>query len=182
MSRRQKEAFNAESFVQPNDKRIMAMPIDLRKIQKIIDMLAESDIAEIEIREGEDSVRINRAHSNHTVVPSIQQTAPAPTAATPSLVTVPQIQEQPLVATPIVNSKQHTVRSPMVGTFYVAPAPNAKPFVEIGQAVRAGDVLCIVEAMKMLNQIESDKDGIIVSRLVDNGMPVEFDQPLFIIE
>jgi len=150
--------------------------MDIRKIKKLIEMLEESDLAEIEIQEGEESLRISR-NSQSTVIPSMM--APpmpaAPAAAVPS--------PAPVEAT--ANEKAlpdgHVVKAPMVGTFYRASAPGAKPFVEVGQSVSTGDTLCIIEAMKMLNQIESDKGGTVVAILVENGQPIEYNQPLFVI-
>lgn len=154
--------------------------MDTRKIRKLIDLLNETGIAEIEIHEGEESVRISRysAHMasapvQHITAPTTQVIAQPPTSP-PS-----QSNEKP---TTITTAKAHTINSPMVGTFYVASSPTTKPFVEIGQRVNPGDVLCIIEAMKMLNQIEADKAGIITGRLVENGQPVEFNQPLFTID
>lgn len=152
--------------------------MDIRKVKKLIDLLKESEIGELEITEGEESVRISM-HSS---------LAPAPTAIptqvvhqpTPNATAAPA--EAPAESKPAPVETGHRVASPMVGTFYSSPSPDAKPFVEIGQQVKVGDVLCIVEAMKMFNQIESDKSGKIVSRLVDNGEPVEYGQSLFVIE
>lgn len=151
--------------------------IDLRKIEKVIELISHTDVTEIEIREGETSIRIQRGKHTPPVVvhqPATVFTAHPDIKATSAEQSPAQASEEQV--------KKHTVRSPMVGTFYLSPSPNAKPFVEIGQAVKAGDVLCIVEAMKMMNQIEADKDGVVTERLVENGMPVEFDQPLFVIE
>lgn len=152
--------------------------MDTRKIRKLIDLLNETGIAEIEIREGEESVRISRYSSQ---LPPVMAQAPAQTPtqvvnATPPTATAAPVEEK------AAKANQHQLLSPMVGTFYVASSPGAKPFAEIGQRVKAGDVLCIIEAMKMLNQIEADKAGIITARLVENGQPVEFNQPLFTIE
>ncbi len=151
--------------------------MDIRKIKKLIELLEESGIAEIEIKEGEESVRISR----HSTAPqpmhySVPMAAPqhAPAAA-------PVAAAAPAAAAPAAASG-HTVKSPMVGTFYRSASPGAKSFADVGQQVKVGDVLCIVEAMKMMNQIESDKAGVIKAILVENGQPVEFDQPLFIIE
>jgi len=146
--------------------------MDIRKVKKLIELIEESDIAEIEIHEGEESVRINRYSSTQPV--TVAQ-APAPVAAAIS------VESQP-AANPIIEPSGHTVKSPMVGTFYNAPSPGSPPFVSIGQTVQKGDVLCIIEAMKILNQIESDAAGVVKSVLSDNGQAVEFDQPLFIIE
>ncbi|OPX54973.1 acetyl-CoA carboxylase biotin carboxyl carrier protein [Oceanospirillum multiglobuliferum] len=146
--------------------------MDIRKVKKLIELLEESNIAEIEIQEGEESVRISR---NMTQAPvqyaPMPMAAPAPAAAP---VTAPAAVETAVAAAPA----GHLVRSPMVGTFYGASAPGAKPFVSPGQKVKKGDVICIVEAMKMMNQIEADKDGTIGDVLVEDGQAVEFDQPL----
>lgn len=141
--------------------------MDIRKVKKLIELLEESNIAEIEIHEGEESVRISRAGT--LAVP-----APMPVAHAAAAVE----SAAPVDDTP----PGHAVRSPMVGTFYRASTPGAKPFVTEGQTVNAGDTLCIIEAMKILNQIESDKTGKVIKIAVENGQPVEYDQPLFIIE
>ena len=155
--------------------------MDIRKVKKLIELLEESQVAEIEIHEGEESVRISRqsqqavpAPTYIQAPPAVMPAAPAPAAAAPPE-PVAAVEE---AATP----EGHHVTSPMVGTFYEAPSPGAKPFVEVGQQVNAGDTLCIIEAMKMLNQIEADKSGVIKARLVDNGQPVEFGQALFVID
>lgn len=153
--------------------------MDIRKIKRLIELLEESGINEIEIKEGEESVRITRGASVAAAAPTIQHFALPPSAPA----TAPQAAEQ----APAANSEPatpdgHIVRSPMVGTFYRAPAPGAKPFTEVGTRVKVGDPLCIIEAMKMLNQIEADKDGVVKAILVENAQPVEFDQPLFVIE
>lgn len=156
--------------------------MDVRKIQKLISLLEGSDVAEIEIKEGEDSVRISRINSGMMMAAPAPQQFFAPTmAAVPMAATAPTPTAAPIeaAAAPIAG---HTVESPMVGTFYRASSPTAKPFVEIGQSVKVGDTLCIIEAMKMLNQIQSDKAGVIKAILVENEQPVEFGQPLFIIE
>lgn len=152
--------------------------MDLRKIKKLIDLVSDSGIAELEITEGEEKVRINRFG------PVAQQTvmmspgygpqggyAPPPAAA-------PVVAEAPAVA---AEPAGHQVKSPMVGTFYRAPSPGAKSFVEVGQSVSVGDTLCIIEAMKLLNEIESDQSGVIKAILIENGQPVEYGEPLFII-
>jgi acetyl-CoA carboxylase biotin carboxyl carrier protein len=152
--------------------------MDIRKIRTLIDMVKESGVGEIEITQGEESIRI-------TGTPTIAQpqmiAAPAQMAApmaAPAAAPVATASEDAAPAAP----SGHQVKSPMVGTFYRASSPTAAPFAEVGQTVNVGDVLCIVEAMKMMNQIESDKSGVIKAILVDNEDPVEFDQPLFIIE
>ncbi len=154
--------------------------MDIRKVKKLIELLEASDIAEIEIHEGEESVRISRTSSLVTQIAAPMPAAPAamapaPTAAAPA--SEPKSQTDTAEEIP-----GHKVTSPMVGTFYRAPSPTAKPFVEEGQKVQAGDTLCIIEAMKILNQIESDKTGTVTRILVENGQPVEYNQPLFIIE
>ena len=148
--------------------------MDIRKIKKLIELVEESGIAELEIVEGEESVRINRAASQMPTVQYAPAPAPAPVLSNASAGAEAAATEPA--------SKGHTVKSPMVGTFYRSSSPESAPFVEIGQAVKKGDTLCIVEAMKMMNQIESDSDGVIVDILVDNQAPVEFEQPLFVIE
>lgn len=144
--------------------------MDIRKVKKLIELLEGSDIAELEIREGEESVRISR----QAVVPPYA--APAAVAAP---VALPAGVPPPI---PASEPRGHHIKSPMVGTYYGAASPNSDPFVVEGQEVKVGDTLCIIEAMKMMNQIESDKSGRISKILVENGNPVEFDQILFIIE
>jgi acetyl-CoA carboxylase biotin carboxyl carrier protein len=156
--------------------------MDIRKVKKLIELLEESGIAEIEISEGEESVRISRypTGAGAPVMHYAQapMAAPAPQAA-PAAVAAPAAAPAP---TPVAAKNDHTVTAPMVGTFYASAAPGAKPFVDIGSEVNVGDTLCIIEAMKMMNQIESDKSGRVTAVLVKNGDPVEFGQPLFIIE
>ena len=148
--------------------------MDIRKVKKLIELLEESGIDELEIREGEESVRISR-HAKQTVAAQpVYAAAPAPVAA-PAAAPV-------MTATPAVPQLNgHVVRSPMVGTFYRASSPTSGNFAEVGQSVKKGDILCIVEAMKMMNQIEAEASGVIESILAENGQPVEFDQPLFTI-
>ncbi|KRT54230.1 acetyl-CoA carboxylase biotin carboxyl carrier protein [endosymbiont of Ridgeia piscesae] len=149
--------------------------MDIRKVKKLIELLEESDIAEIEIHEGEESVRISRNSSMPT-----QMVAAAPVAAPAAApAPAPVAEAAPAAAAEI---QGHAVKSPMVGTFYRAPSPGSKSFVEEGQSVAVGDTLCIIEAMKILNQIESDKAGVVKKILVDNGQPVEYNEPLFIID
>jgi len=145
--------------------------MDIRKVKKLIELLEESGIAELEIKEGEESVRISRQTSA-----MVQTVAPAALAAPAAGVAPASVAEAPPVET------GHQVKSPMVGTFYAAASPTSGPFVSQGQQVNVGDTLCIIEAMKMMNQIEADKAGTVRSILVENGSPVEFDQVLFIIE
>jgi len=147
--------------------------VDIRKVKKLIELLEESGIAEIEISEGEESVRISRYSREAPVT----YAAPAPIAAVAASASVAAE-----VPTPEPPRSGHEVLAPMVGTFYSGPAPTAKSFVEIGTEVSVGDTLCIVEAMKMMNQIESEVAGRVVSILAENGSPVEFGQALFIIE
>ncbi len=147
--------------------------MDIRKIKKLIDLIQESDIAEIEIHEGEESVRISR---NSSAAPVMMA---APVAAATPTITEP---ETPATSSTPVNNTANAVKSPMVGTFYRSSSPESSAFVEVGQTVSAGDVICIIEAMKMFNQIESDRSGTVKAILVENGHPVEFDEPLIIIE
>jgi acetyl-CoA carboxylase biotin carboxyl carrier protein len=154
--------------------------MDIRKIKKLIELLEESGIAEIEIKEGEEGVRISRMPAAHAAAQPLQvlthapaaapvPPAPAPAAAAPS-------------APAAARTNEHVVTAPMVGTFYSAPSPGAKAFVEIGDEVKPGQVLCIIEAMKMMNQIEADRGGRVTSIMAKSGDPVEFGQPLFVIE
>jgi acetyl-CoA carboxylase biotin carboxyl carrier protein len=162
--------------------------MDIRKVKKLIELLEESGIAEIEISEGEESVRISRYPTGGAAAPPVVHYASAPAAqhpspaaaAAPATAAAPAGAAAPAAAT--TAKADHTVTAPMVGTFYAAATPGAKPFVEIGSEVNVGDTLCIIEAMKMMNQIESDKAGRVTAILVKNGEPVEFGQPLFIIE
>jgi acetyl-CoA carboxylase biotin carboxyl carrier protein len=155
--------------------------VDIRKVKKLIELLEESGISEIEISEGEESVRISRYPKPGTV--SVQTVAaPAQVAAAAPAAAAPANGEGTAAAASAVASRGQQVTAPMVGTFYSGPAPGAKPFVEIGTDVKPGDTLCVIEAMKMMNQIESEVSGKVVSILVENGSPVEFGQALFIIE
>lgn len=153
--------------------------MDIRKIKKLIELLEESDIGELEIKEGEESVRISRNNKNAqymTMAPQnygyAQPQAPAPSAEAPAASAEAPASKEP---------SGHTVKSPMVGTFYRSPSPGSPTFVEVGKQVKVGDVICIIEAMKMMNQIEADKAGVIEALLVEDGEPVEFDQPLVTI-
>ena len=157
--------------------------MDIRKIKKLIELLEESGLAEIEITEGEESVRIARVTQGPPVVSHYSSApapaaspAPAPAAAAPAPAAAASAPPAPAAR------DENLVTAPMVGTFYASPAPGAKPFVEVGQEVRVGQVLCIIEAMKMMNQIESERAGRVVAVLAKNGEPVEFGQPLFAIE
>ena len=151
--------------------------MDIRKVKKLIELLEESGINEIEIKEGEESVRISRAPSG-AAAQMAYFPPPMPLAAAEAVAAVAPA-TAPAAAAP--KSAEHTIQAPMVGTYYSAPAPGAKAFVQIGDEVKVGQVLCIIEAMKMMNQIESDRAGRITSVLVQNGDPVEFGQPLFSI-
>jgi len=148
--------------------------MDIRKIKKLIELLDESGVAEIEIKEGEESVRISRQHAAVAAAPQ-QFMAPAPAAA-------PVAAAPAAEAEPEAEISGHKITSPMVGTFYRSASPGAPTFTEVGKTVSEGDTLCIIEAMKILNQIEADKSGTVKAILVENGQPVEFGQPLFIIE
>ncbi len=148
--------------------------MDLRKLKKLIDLVQESGIAELEVTEGEEKVKIVRsggaiglAAANPVLIP-----APAPAVAVPT----------PAAAAEPAAEPAHVVKSPMVGTFYRSPSPGAKPFVEVGDTVKSGDTICIIEAMKLLNEIEADKNGVVKAVLVENGQPVEFGEPLVVIE
>jgi acetyl-CoA carboxylase biotin carboxyl carrier protein len=153
--------------------------MDIRKVKKLIELLEESGISELEISEGEESVRISRH-------PRVGMQVAAPQAA-PVVHAAPAAAAAPAVAATSAGERaprndEHTVTSPMVGTYYSSASPGAKPFVEIGSEIKVGQILCIIEAMKMMNQIESDKEGRVTAMLAKNGEPVEFGQPLFIIE
>lgn len=151
--------------------------MDIRKVKKLIELLESSDIDELEIREGEESVRLSR-HDRSGGQPMFVHQSPmaAPAmAAAAAPGPVPAADEAP-------SFDGHVVTAPMVGTFYMAPSPGAKPFIEVGKRVQSGDTLCIIEAMKILNQIEADVDGVVTDVLVENGQPVEFGQPLFVID
>lgn len=147
--------------------------MDLRKLKKLIDLVEESSITELEITEGEERVRISKStagtQSHVTVSPSVASAAPA----SATIATTEAGERSP---------EGHVVKSPMVGTFYRTSAPGSDPFVEVGQTVKVGDTLCIIEAMKLLNEIESDKDGTIKAILIENGQPVEYGESLFVIE
>ncbi len=157
--------------------------MDLRKLKSLIDLVQQSGIAELEITEGEEKVRISRGGvtaapqavpvAQVVNLPQAQVAGPAPSAAAGA----PAGPEGDAAAAP----EGHVIRSPMVGTFYRSPAPGAKVFVEVGQAVKAGDTLCVIEAMKLLNEIEADRDGVVKAILVENGQPVEYGEPLFIL-
>ncbi len=153
--------------------------MDIRKIKKLIELIEESDVEELEIKEGDDAIRISRRKATVTHVETLAPAA-VPRAVAPTHAHYAE-DANPSAPTPAATNKR-SIKSPMVGTFYRAPSPDATPFVEVGQTVKAGDVVCIVEAMKMMNQIEADISGTIIGLAVENGEPVEFDQPLFFIE
>ena len=152
--------------------------MDLRKLKTLIDLVAESGIAELEITEGDGKVRIVKFSEQAPVVQHVAAPAPvyaaAPVAAAPAAAAAPVAAAEPVIS-------GHVVKAPMVGTFYRAPNPSSPAFVEVGPAVKEGDSLCIIEAMKLLNEIEADKTGVIKEILVENGEPVEYGQPLFVI-
>lgn len=153
--------------------------MDLRKLKKLIDLVEESGIAEIEVTEGEEKVRITRS-----VAAPAMQTVYAPAAPVQAAVAAPAPSAAPAAAesAPAVRDLSNAQKSPMVGTFYRAASPSTPAFVEVGQTVKAGDTLCIIEAMKLMNEIEAEKSGVVKEILVENGQPVEFGEPLFIIE
>ena len=153
--------------------------MDLRKIKKLIDLLEESNLAEIEIKEGEESVRLSRMQRGAAPAPVAY--APAPAAAAEPARAPAAAGEAAAPAGGRELPDGHVTRSPMVGTYYSAPTPDAQPFVRVGQAVKAGDTLGIIEAMKMFNPIEADVSGTVTAILVENGQPVEFDEPMFVI-
>lgn len=164
--------------------------MDLRKLKTLIDLVSESGVAELEITEGEDHVRIVNRKENTTapalVVPTPSAASAAiaaAAAAAPAPVEAPALTAPaaPAAAPAACAEPRKTINSPMVGTFYRAPSPGAKPYADVGQRVKAGDTVCIIEAMKLLNEIEAETDGVIQEILVDNGAPVEFGQPLFVI-
>lgn len=151
--------------------------MDLRKLKKLIDLVQESGIAELEITEGEEKVRISR-----TLPGAPLQYAPPPVyAPAPLPMAQPDVAGAPAAVQEAAQPEGHIVKSPMVGTFYRSPSPGAKSFVEVGQSVNSGDTLCIIEAMKLMNEIEADQAGVIKAILVENGQPVEYGEPLFII-
>ncbi len=150
--------------------------MDIRKVKKLIELLEETGVAEIEIKEGEESVRISRMPTGMSMAPVVHASAPAPIPAS-----APAPAPTAAAAAAPAKPEGHVVSSPMVGTLYSSPAPDAPVFVKVGQSVKVGDTLCIIEAMKIMNPIEADRAGTIVAILVENGHPVEFEQPLFII-
>jgi acetyl-CoA carboxylase biotin carboxyl carrier protein len=154
--------------------------MDIRKVKKLIEMLEESSLAEIEIREGEESIRISRTSSTGGPAVTHVTTHHAPAASAPA--PAPVAAAAPVAAPVAAAPAGHGVKSPMVGTFYRSPSPGAKAFVDVGDTVAVGDTICIIEAMKMMNEIESDKAGVVKAILKQNGEPVEFGENLFIVE
>ena len=153
--------------------------MDIRKVKKLMEMLEESSLAEMEIIEGEESIRLSKSSN----IPNQNIVNQVPTNVVSTNAPLQAISEQSAVTEKVEEKiSGHEIKSPMVGTFYEAPSPGSKPFVNIGDTVKAGDTLCIIEAMKMLNQIESEKSGVIKAILAENGQPVEFNQVLFIVE
>ncbi len=155
------------------------MAVDVRKVRKLIELVQKTGIAEIEIHEGEESIRISR-DASHAAAVSYMPAPAATIAATPAPAAAP-LTNTPTAA-PAATETGATIKSPMVGTVYLSPSPGAHSFVAVGKTVKPGETLCLIEAMKMFNQIEADRAGTIKSILVDNGVPVEFNQPLFVIE
>ena len=152
--------------------------MDLRKLKKLIDLVEESGIAELEVTEGEEKVRITHVTAANQLTYAQPMTALQVPAAAPAAAAAPA----PAAAEVAPADNKNALKSPMVGTFYRSPSPTAKAFVEVGQSVNAGDTLCIIEAMKLMNEIEADRSGVVKAILVDDGQPVEFGEPLFIIE
>jgi len=156
--------------------------MDLRKIKKLIELVEESGIAELEITEAEETIRISKsgpAMQSYAAMPPMMQHHAAAAPAQPALNAEPNVSAEPAKAS---LPDGHVVKSPMVGTFYRSSSPGANPFAEVGQTIKVGDTLCIIEAMKLLNEIESDKAGVVKAILVENGQPVEYGEPLFIVE
>jgi len=156
--------------------------MDIRKIKKLIELLEESSLTELEIVEGEESVRLSRGGAMVGAMPMIGPISPVPAGAVPEMQAVPAAAPAPLEDSQEEQVPEgELVRSPMVGTFYNSPSPEAEAFVSLGQQIKEGDTMCIIEAMKMFNQIEAEASGTVVAILVENGQPVEFDEPLFVI-
>ena len=155
--------------------------MDIRKVKKLMEMLEESSLGEMEIVEGEESIRLSKSSSATPQIPNVANTIPL-NISSPEVQqsTSPKSENEMEEITKTISG--HEIKSPMVGTFYEAPSPGSKPFVSIGDNIKAGDTLCIIEAMKMLNQIESDKSGVVKAILTENGQPVEYNQVLFVIE
>ncbi|HEY3784552.1 MAG TPA: acetyl-CoA carboxylase biotin carboxyl carrier protein [Steroidobacteraceae bacterium] len=157
--------------------------MDIRKIKKLIELLEESNVAEIEIKEGEEALRISRmptgTMASHALSAQLAGLSLAAPLQVPAKAAAPAAAESPA---PKAKDNEHVITAPMVGTFYASPSPGAKPFIEIGDEIKLGQVLCIIEAMKMMNQIEADRAGRVTSIMARNGDPVEFGQPLFVVE
>ena len=154
--------------------------MDLRKLKTLIDLVSESGVAELEITEGDDRVKIVNRVGAAPVAAAAPAVIATPVVASAAPAAAPAVAAEPAAA-PVAAEDTRTIDSPMVGTFYRAPSPGAKPFADVGQKVKAGDTVCIIEAMKLLNEIETEYDGVIKEILVENGQPVEFGQPLFVI-
>lgn len=154
--------------------------MDLRKLKTLIDLVSESGVAELEITEGDDRVKIVNRVGAAPVAAAAPAVIATPVVASAAPAATPAVAAEPAAA-PVAAEDTRTINSPMVGTFYRAPSPGAKPFADVGQKVKAGDTVCIIEAMKLLNEIETEYDGVIKEILVENGQPVEFGQPLFVI-
>lgn len=154
--------------------------MDLRKLKTLIDLVSESGVAELEITEGDDRVKIVNRVGAAPVAAAAPAVIATPVVASAAPAAAPAVAAEPPAA-PVAAEDTRTINSPMVGTFYRAPSPGAKPFADVGQKVKAGDTVCIIEAMKLLNEIETEYDGVIKEILVENGQPVEFGQPLFVI-
>ncbi|HJA17641.1 MAG TPA: acetyl-CoA carboxylase biotin carboxyl carrier protein [Candidatus Duodenibacillus intestinigallinarum] len=154
--------------------------MDLRKLKTLIDLVSESGVAELEITEGDDRVKIVNRVGAAPVAAAAPAVIATPVVASAAPAAAPAVAAEPAAA-PVAAEDTRTINSPMVGTFYRAPSPGAKPFADVGQKVKAGDTVCIIEAMKLLNEIETEYDGVIKEILVENGQPVEFGQPLFVI-
>ena len=154
--------------------------MDLRKLKTLIDLVSESGVAELEITEGDDRVKIVNRVGAAPVAAATPAVIATPVVASAAPAAAPAVAAEPAAA-PVAAEDTRTINSPMVGTFYRAPSPGAKPFADVGQKVKAGDTVCIIEAMKLLNEIETEYDGVIKEMLVENGQPVEFGQPLFVI-
>lgn len=154
--------------------------MDLRKLKTLIDLVSESGVAELEITEGDDRVKIVNRVGAAPVAAAAPAVIATPVVASAAPAAAPAAAAEPAAA-PVAAEDTRTINSPMVGTFYRAPSPGAKPFADVGQKVKAGDTVCIIEAMKLLNEIETEYDGVIKEILVENGQPVEFGQPLFVI-
>ena len=155
--------------------------MDIRKVKKLMEMLEESSLSEMEIVEGEESIRLSKSSSATSQISNVANTTPL-SVSSPEVqqIAIPKSENEVEEVAKIISG--HEIKSPMVGTFYEAPSPGSKPFVSIGDNIKAGDTLCIIEAMKMLNQIESDKSGVVKAILTENGQPVEYNQVLFVIE